>query len=117
MYLSKLADGGVLIFNTTNRYVRLEGILRDLADELDLTCYHFGAYNNEGPPLLEGSDYVVLQRRHLDLDNSLYNGGPPMPDRVLPSPLKNRAWTIPEKFGGPIWDDRYSNLLKVMKWY
>ena len=130
VYLSKLADGGLLVFNTTNRYVDLRGPLRDVADSLDLTCYHYGAFNRADIPLLAGSDWVVMQRKNVDFNGTqdktmslkdarqyrLYNGGAEMPDYVLPAPVREPAWNVPAGLGGPIWTDRYSNLLRVMSW-
>jgi hypothetical protein len=130
MYLSKLADGGVLVFNVTNRYMDLKGPLRALADDLDLSCWHYGDYNQakirrngeevDNPdyvPLMSGSDWVVIQRRVLDVNHPSFNGGLiPMPERVLPAPFKSHTWEQPEKLDGPIWTDSYYNLLRVMSW-
>jgi hypothetical protein len=114
MYLSKMAPNGLLIFNTTNRYVELNGVLRDLADELDLTCYYCGAYQNKNVPLLTGSDWVVLQRRNWEPKKT---GAGQMPGYVLPPPIVDEVnWVIPDNRGGPIWTDNYSNLLRVMRW-
>src|SRR5205085_11193439 len=38
LYMSKLAEGGVLIFNTTNRYVRIEGVLAAIAKAKGYDC-------------------------------------------------------------------------------
>ena len=41
MYLVKLAEGGLLVFNTSNRHVDISGVLADLAHDLDLSCYSY----------------------------------------------------------------------------
>src|SRR5262249_32412697 len=79
LYLSKLTDGGVLIFNATNRFVDIRPVLADLADRNGLTCYTFP---DALPPLeddepddspvrkmhrryfyVHSSDWIVLQRK------------------------------------------------------
>jgi hypothetical protein len=62
LYLKKLAPGGRLIFNITNRYVDLRPVLADLADKLDLEAYAFGDYDDNYIPDKFGSDWMVLQR-------------------------------------------------------
>jgi hypothetical protein len=139
LYMSKIVDGGLLVFNTTNRYVDLKPVLRDIADHLDLACCTYGDYNREtikingqevkNPdynPLMTGTDWVVMQRRNLQRTivtsdgkveaNPHYNGGPPIPERLLPPPFSTHTWTQPKGLGGPIWTDRYSNLLRVLSW-
>ncbi len=63
LYLSKLADGGVLIFNTTNRYVRIEGPLAKIAEELDCDCLYCPDYTYDATdhPDRFSADWVVLQ--------------------------------------------------------
>ena len=60
LYLSKLADGGLLIFNTTNRYVDLRPVLADLARSRDLVCMSFPP---EEVARKYHAEWVVLQRR------------------------------------------------------
>jgi hypothetical protein len=38
LYLSKLADGGIIAFHISNRYLNLRRVLADLAHNLNLTC-------------------------------------------------------------------------------
>ncbi len=65
IYLSKLAPGGVLLFNTTNRYVRIEGVLAALAQELDCDCLYCPdfTYDTTDHPDRFSADWVVLQPR------------------------------------------------------
>ena len=102
-----------------------------------MSCYHYGDYNSEtitrggekveNPDyvkLMNSSDWVVLQRKHINRQVTLkdgrvvacFNGGAAMPGRLLPAPYRTHTWTQPEGLGGPVWTDRYSNLLRVMHW-
>jgi hypothetical protein len=101
LYLSKLADGGLLIFNTTNRYVDIKPVLADIADSRGLSALQFGDSTS-------GSDWVVLQRKEFAGDRPAANGGPPLRQRF------DERWQAPKGLGGPIWTDKYSNLLRVL---
>jgi hypothetical protein len=109
LYLSKLADGGVLIFNTTNRYVDIRPVLADLAAKKDLLCLTYGDYD-DGIPDKFGSDWVILQRK-TPSDAPGYNGGLPLYRR-----LDMLKWTAPPRTGGRVWTDDYSNLWQVLNW-
>jgi hypothetical protein len=139
LYMSKLADGGVLIFNTTNRYVRIEGVLAAIARAKGYECLHCADYGysdsdypqNKEHPDRFSADWVVLQRK---IDKKTYrNGGPPIAIR-LDKERKRLAWdgsVLHEQNGnaiiedrwhpitplpGPIWTDAYSNMFKIMRW-
>jgi hypothetical protein len=113
LYLKKLADGGVLIFNTTNRYVDIRPVLADLARSRDLVCLAFGDWGDKENPTSFGSDWVVMQRRlpASGPTGSTFNGGLRL-DRRDNFP----HWDVPEGLGGRIWTDDYSNLLRVLHW-
>lgn len=108
-YLTKLAEGGVLIFNTTNRYVDLHGVLANIADHHDLIALQFGD-GPENVPDKFGSDWVVLQRRNLP------EGKPYTGLRPLPNLLDMQRWRQPPRDPSPVWTDAYSNLLRVIYW-
>ncbi len=108
-YLEKLADGGVLIFNTTNRYVDIRGVLANIADENDMLPATYGDYD-DGIPDKFGSDWVVLQRRNLP-ENNNYTGLHPLPEL-----LDTNKWHQPDRDPRPVWTDGYSNLLSVIHW-
>ncbi len=65
LYLDKLADGGVLLFNTTNRYVRIETVLSAIAEECDCDCLYCPDYTYDATdsPDRFSADWVVLQPR------------------------------------------------------
>jgi hypothetical protein len=167
LYMSKLAEGGVLIFNTTNKYVEIEPVLGAIAIDRGLDCLHCADYSrDEDPPDRFSADWVVLQRK---IDMTYRNGGPPIRQRLeekrirkfwdgrtlfrkggphknlpevtgsmvgligsgmTPGPLTavpllcpgssnerfEDRWQEVEAMNGPIWTDRYSNLLKIMHW-
>jgi hypothetical protein len=101
LYLDKLADGGTIIFNATNRYVDIRGVLAAIARDLDLDCLYCGDYASQSIPDKYAADWVVLARKS---------------DAV---PLRRRLssrWEEIEPLSGPAWSDNYSNLFRVMNW-
>ena len=134
LYLDKLAEGGVLIFNTTNRYVRIEGVLAAIARDLDLDCLYCPdfTYPSDHPDRFS-ADWVVLQRK---IDKNTYrNGGLPIRDRLEETRLRlgwngkpmhntkgdeitDTRWQGVAPLPGPAWTDGYSNMLnpRVMPW-
>jgi hypothetical protein len=60
MYLTKLRDDGILIFNLTNRYVNLAPVLADLAHEFNLVCLHQGDNYDKLVPDKFASDWVIM---------------------------------------------------------
>lgn len=114
LYLTKLAEGGVLVFNTTNRYVNINGVLADIAKDLDLDCYYQGDYGDDVVNRF-GTDWIVMQRKNLGTRGA-YNGGPPMAQRVALRKISGRTiWYEAEPLKRPVWTDRYSNLLSVLR--
>ncbi|MSQ93598.1 MAG: hypothetical protein EXR98_03475 [Gemmataceae bacterium] len=141
LYLDKLADGGILIFNTTNRYVRIEGVLAAIARDLDLDCLHCPdwGYNTErfpdstDHPDRYSADWIILQRK---VNKDTYvDGGAPIRERLEKSRKRldwkgrimvnsqakemiEERWQDVAPLDGPAWTDGYSNLLnpKVMPW-
>jgi hypothetical protein len=126
LYLSKLADGGVLVFNTTNRYVRIESPLASIARDLDLECLTCADWvdRRHDDPDRYSADWVVLRRR---TDEKGYkSGGPPLAKRLLSErkliawngepymkqgePAEKR-WVEVPPLPGPGWTDSSSNLL------
>jgi SAM-dependent methyltransferase len=112
-YLEHLADGGVLIFNTTNRYVRIQPVLAAIAEELGMECLACPDWSDSNHPEKFGADWTVLRRSDKQMDGGTYrNGGPPLHQRL---DLVER-WEAVEPLPGKAWTDKYSNLLRVMKW-
>ncbi len=91
LYLTKLADGGVLLFNTTNRYVRIERVLAAIAAETDCDCLYCPDYTyGSDHPDRFSADWVVLQPR--SKKGTYANGGPPIGLRLETARLR-KAWT------------------------
>lgn len=111
LYLEKLADGGVLIFNTTNRYVALQPVLGRIAEELNLECLACPDYSNDELPEKFGADWVALRRR--DRPGVPMSGGPSLYDRLQ---VTDERWRTVEPGPGRAWSDSYSNLLSAMRW-
>ena len=104
LYLAKLADGGLLAFHISNRYLDLEPVLADLGRNAKLTCRHWDDWNVSPEELAEGkeeSHWVVMARRESDLGFL----------------LKISQWLPLEGRSPPqVWTDDFSNLLGVFKW-
>lgn len=98
MYLSKLSEEGILVFNVTNRYLDLNPVLGALAREQGLSCLH-AADNVTEVPGAKGktaSDWLVMSRAPRNL------GG-------LTSDARWRA--CPRATSADVWTDDFSNIL------
>ncbi len=109
LYLSKLTPDGLLIFNTTNRYINLPPVLARIAERKNMDCYHFGDYEKDEHgnvvPDKFGSDWVVLQKK------SFARTGQPFGER-----MNMKGWKKIPSDNGPMWTDDYSNLLNAIHW-
>ncbi len=137
VYLKKLAPGGVLVFNATNRYVDIAGVLKDSADHLGLEALSLSDWYRDMIPEKYGTDFVILRRKPETIAklNTTFNGGPSLTERLDTANwqklLESMAvqykkdndgrrmswepWKVPENFGGQVWTDGYSNLLGVLR--
>jgi hypothetical protein len=99
-YLQKLAPGGALVFNVTNKYVDLRSPLAAIAEDLGLTGVLGEDLEDEPELFKSASGWVVLGRHPSDV---------PAPDgdtwRRLGSPELVPTWT-----------DDFSNIASVLKW-
>ena len=103
LYLDRLADGGVIALNVTNRYLDLRGVVADLARDANLAslvrdALHItDAEEDEGKA---GSVWVVLSRGEAEL-----------------APLaRDPDWVpFPDRPGAEVWTDDFSNLLGALK--
>jgi hypothetical protein len=104
LYLSKLADGGLLAFHISNRYLELEPVLADLANQGKLISRHWDDWNVSSEEAANGkeeSHWVVMTRHESDLGI-----------------LSKKAQWLPLEGRSPpqVWTDDFSNLLGVFKW-
>jgi len=101
LYLSKLAAGGILAFNVSNRSLNLKPILADLAASRKLICIGF---DDLKPSSLEGKDpsqWVVMARSAAEISNLSIN----------------TQWQrLNGKQGARVWSDDFSNILRAIKW-
>ncbi len=106
IYLQKLAPGGIIVVNISNRYLTFEAVLGNLAKSLGIHGrYCQGAAERDID--MYGCSWVVLACA--DEDFGIL--------RDFNEDESTTAWTpLPtdEKIG--VWTDDYSNLLKVFRW-
>lgn len=103
LYLRKLVEGGVLLFNITNTYLDLSPVVANLADRAGLVCLHRADRNIGEPWRSEGrmrSHYVAMARAWEDL-----------------GPLVGRTgWEpLPRVPGAPLWTDQFSDILSLFR--
>jgi hypothetical protein len=101
LYLSKLADDGILAFHISNRSLDLKPILADLAESRKLECIGFDDLN---PGSFEGKDpsqWVVMARTSEEISNLSINS--------QWQPLSGRS-------GGRVWSDDFSNIIRAIRW-
>src|SRR5260370_10651031 len=136
LYFDRLEPDGILILHISNRYLKLGPVVAKLAEDAGLTAW-LGEDSENKRLDKAGSNWVVVARRaeHLaalpkvirtptywdDDPDALENGRRlqgvgAVGGAVLP-PLVHRRWVEMEaKPLDPLWEDDYSNLLKIMTW-
>jgi hypothetical protein len=104
LYLSKLADGGIMAFHISNRYLNLRRVLADLAHNLDLASLVQDDMNlseAEEEARKTPSTWGVVARQMSDLGK-------------LPEDLRWKA--SGGRPQGRLWTDDFSNILSVFIW-
>jgi hypothetical protein len=104
LYLSKLAEDGVLAFHISNNYLDLHPVLATAAADAGLIAFaRSDAPTNPpgGPGGIFASDWVVLARNTADL--GMLSSDP-------------RWHRLRAQVGFPLWTDDFSNLLRVFRW-
>jgi hypothetical protein len=103
LYLDRLADGGVIAVNVTNRYLDLKEVVGELAGDAGLASLardriHISEAESEQGKA--GSVWIVLAREPADL-----------------APLaRDPEWVpLPDFPGSEVWTDDFSNLLGALK--
>jgi len=103
LYLSKLADGGMLAFHISNQYVDLHPVLGNLARDVGLVSFARDDSSISRAESRAGkfpSDWVVMARTAADL-------GPI---------ARDPRWYRLEGDGSRVWTDDFSNILSVFRW-
>lgn len=98
VYLNKIAAGGVVVFNTTNRHIDLWPLLAAQAKALGVTAYGKFFEEPEGQLLRLSSFWVVIAKNPQDL-----------------AALKGKGWEPLVDEGNRPWTDEYINLLPYFK--
>lgn len=101
LYLSKLANGGLLAFQISNRHLDLHPVLANLAKSRNLICVGFDDRDENLSIGKEASTWVVMARTREDLG-------------LLAT--KPNWQVVPENARVRVWSDDYSNLLQVLRW-
>jgi spermidine synthase len=103
LYFQKLISDGVLAFHISNRHLKLEPVLGDLAQDGELVCYTQFDENTENVPYKFGSRWVAVARDASDLGS--------LPDDPRWSPC------VTSPSGADYaWTDDFSNLLSTFNW-
>lgn len=103
LYLAKLADGGMLVFNISNRFLDLKPVFGNLAQDAGLVCLFQDNWVNEAEQnaFYIRSMWVVMARTQADL-GELAN---------------DSRWSmLPGNPQTGVWTDDFSNVLSVFRW-
>jgi hypothetical protein len=104
LYVRKLSETGVLLFNISNRYVELKQVLADAGMTHGLVCFERDDLKLTDGDIANGkfaSRWLVMVR-----------GGEQMEELA-----NDTRWEhVLPRAGRPIWTDDFSNLLSVFKW-
>lgn len=100
VYISKLAKGGMMAFNISNRHLNLAPLMAALAKDAGLVAYIKEDRNSEESELISSSMWVVLARETADL------GGLEKDDTNWVPLDDTKAFAI--------WTDNYSNIFQTL---
>ncbi|MCP4591343.1 MAG: spermidine synthase [bacterium] len=104
VYLSKLDDRGIVVFNITNRYLDLAPLLANLAEDAELVCLsRYDPANTPGTefPGKSASRFLVMARRIQDIRRLEYDPN----------------WEqVPTDSGVGVWTDQFTNILRLVRW-
>jgi spermidine synthase len=102
IYRDKLKDNGIIVFHTSNRYLKLEPVVGNLAAAEGMACrvQSDGEVTADTPGKLS-STWVLVANKEADFG------------KVLDNPDWKRLEKTPEV---GVWTDDFSNLLRVFQW-
>jgi spermidine synthase len=108
IYRAKLKDDGIIAFHTSNRYLRLEPVLANLAAAEDMAALAQHDYD-ETPRGKSTSSWVMLANKGSAFGKLL--------DDVHEKENDGKRWErMKEVPRVGLWTDDYSNLLRVFDW-
>jgi hypothetical protein len=98
LYLSRLRPDGMLVFNISNRYVDLEPVLGNLAEDLGVVCRtrEFKVDAEQQRRRWDSSKWAVMARD--------------------PKTLDRLGWRACAGDGARTWTDDFSNVLSTLRW-
>ena len=102
LYTSKLATGGMLAFNISNRTVKLASVLADLANGIGATCLTLADGEQNVRTGKDPSEWLVMAQHSPAFDILALDPR----WRVVQAGNGSRAWT-----------DDFSNILSAFRWY
>jgi spermidine synthase len=104
LYLSKLKEGGILVFHISNRYLDLKPVLGNLARDAGLVAlsnFDLKQSDQEFAEKKMPSAWAVMARGTEDLGRL----------------AQDRRWqALPQRPGARIWTDDFSNIWLVFNW-
>ena len=102
LYTSKLATGGMLAFHISNRSLKLDTVLADLAKRKGATCLSFADGEHNRRTGKDPSEWLVMARHSPAFE-------------IL---AQDPRWRVVEgRNGSTAWTDDFSNILSVFRWY
>ncbi|MDQ0474826.1 fused MFS/spermidine synthase [Labrys wisconsinensis] len=107
MYLGKLAPGGAIILNTTNRYLDVTGQVAALAE-------HFGLAGVVMPRAASAALVPSLAERSFPTEVVMLSRSPAVTDRLLGRPGWQPLVPADVTVGVTAWTDDFSNVLGAM---
>lgn len=100
LYLSKLADGGILAFHISNRSLDLKPVVADLARNRRLFCFGFDDLEESSVEEKDPSQWIVMSRSAEEISNLSINS----------------QWKRLYGAEGRVWTDDYSNIVRAIRW-
>jgi len=101
LYTSKLASGGMLAFHISNRSLKLDAVLAELAKQSGATCLSLADGEHNALIGKDPSEWLVMAQRSHAFDTL----------------AQNPRWRVVQPGSGRAWTDDFSNIVSVLRWY
>jgi len=102
LYMSKLATGGMLAFHISNRSLKLNTVLADLARHNSSMSLSFADGEYDPVRGKDPSEWLVMAQQSPALDNLAHDP---------------RWRALQARTESDVWTDDFSNILRVFRWY
>lgn len=103
LYLSRLADNGLLVFHISNRYLALKKVLADHAEKLGLTLLLQEFRPDHNIPFVYRSDWAVLAKNEADLTP------------LIKADTESRWQKVFNEADARSWTDDFTSIMSVWK--